>query len=224
MTPKQFCKHYPQVYHMAEVDGWESICKHGLMSTTALLDFLEVPATQREPLESFRRPNSVVISHPKHGRFTIRDNKPITESKLQCCLKGMSPREWFETLNRKVFFWAMKKRVLDLLRARAYRARSHAIITVDSKSLVQRHGKNIVLSSINSGAMPYGGSPRGSDTFVSLANWPADEGPRSGKLKKPVVEVAVEYRVADIAEIAIKVEEMRKNRIIGTIWKGTPKA
>jgi Family of unknown function (DUF7002) len=71
---------YPLVYHMAAVRSWSSIQHHGLLSTTAILDLFEVKADCREAIESRKRPESVVITHPQHGTATIRDQKPI-----QCC-------------------------------------------------------------------------------------------------------------------------------------------
>ncbi len=217
MKTEQFCKHYPYLYHMAEANTWDSIKKLGLLSTLALTELFEINGAEKEKLISERRPAMVQICHPKYGIVTIRDNKPITNNKLLNWLIDMSPREWYETLNQKVFFWTDRERLIRLLNARAYRNKTHTVITVDSALLLKNCFDQITLSSINSGAMPFGGSPRGIDTFCALAQWSGEECPRSGKLLKPVVELAVEHSVKDIKKVTIRVDKMKGNRIIKRI-------
>ena len=88
---------------MAEEGSWESIRKIGLLSTTAILDKFEVGGERRRRIESARRPEIETVEHPEHGRALIRDNKPMQEKTLGRCLTGMTPREWYESLNRRVF-------------------------------------------------------------------------------------------------------------------------
>ena len=204
---------------MAEAGTWDSIKKLGLLSTLALTELFEINGTEKEKLVSERRPELVQLCHPKYGMVTIRDNKPITDSKLLNWLIEMSPREWYETLSRKIFFWTSKERLISLLNARAYRNKTHTVITVDAALLLENCFERITLSPINSGAMPFGGSHRGIDTFCTLEQWPVEEGPRSGKLLKPVVELAVEDSVQDIKKVTIRVDEMKGNRIVKRILR-----
>jgi len=203
---------------MAHVDSWESIKKHGLLSTTALLDLFEISGKPRFAIEAQYRPECVTISHPKYGTAVIRDNKPLPESKLSCCLTDMTPRQWYKILNRRVFFWPSLNRVLGLLDARAYRSRSHTIITFESRQILAAYSENVFLSRINSGSAIYKPTPRGKTTFVPLAEWPADVGPRSGKLKNPIAELAVDYNVPNVREFTVKVEEMRSGQRGRVIW------
>src|SRR5690242_18502139 len=104
---------------MAESGSLPGIRRHGLLSTSALLDLFEIAGSERYNIESCRRPGSVVISHPVHGQAVIRDQKPMSEEMLRRCLIGLTPRQWFELLNHKVFFWADGDRLQRLLGARA---------------------------------------------------------------------------------------------------------
>lgn len=88
----------------------------------------------------------------------------MRESALLKCLSGMSPRQWYESLNRRVFFWATQKRLLTLLSAKAYRDRKHGVITVDTAGLLERHFDQVNLSPINSGSAIYTPQPRGPET------------------------------------------------------------
>jgi hypothetical protein len=143
---------YPVLYHMAEEGSWESIRELGLLSTSALLDRFEVEDERRRRIESARRPEIEVMEHPDHGRAVIRDNKPMQAKTLERCLTGMTPREWYEALNRRVFFWVDRNRLLKLLGARAYRDRPHLVLELDTAELLRRHAEDITLSAINSGA------------------------------------------------------------------------
>lgn len=103
MTPEEIAESWPRLFHMAEAGSWPAIQRHGLLSTTALLDLFEVDERARAELEAKRRPTSVEIRHAVHGTATIRDNKPINETVLRRTLVGMSEPAWYRTLNVRVF-------------------------------------------------------------------------------------------------------------------------
>jgi hypothetical protein len=192
---------YPVLYHMAEDGSWPSIREHGLLSTSALLDLFEVRGEKRREIESSHRREMTEILHPEHGSARIRDNKPMQERSLEKCLHGMSLPEWYENLNRRVFFWVSPERLEKLLGAKAYRDREHLLLEVDTASLVAAHRQSISLSPINSGAtFPVGPAPRGPETFRRIPEHPDD---------KPVVEVAVDYAVPDAVEHVLRVTRRR---------------
>lgn len=220
MTPEEFSEHYPRLYHMAERGTWDSIKTHGLLSTSALLDLFGVTGERRHRIESCRRKESVPIEHPQYGVATIRDNAPLPETKLRSALDdGTTCQEWYEILNGKVFFWPTKERIARLLRGRRYRGKWHTVIVVTSEKLFSSHAADISLSRINSGSAIYQPTPRGKYTFVRPADWPPQTGPRSGKLLTQVAEVAVNYAVAPITDIAVKVSEMSDGEAPRTIWR-----
>ncbi len=194
---------------MSEDGSWESVRRSGLLSTSALLDKFEIKGERRFAIESSRRPETVSIKHPKYGPAIIRDNKPMQEKALQRCLIGVSPREWYEHLNRRVFFWVEWGRLLKLLGARAYRNRPHLVLEVDASALLRRHADRVTLSPINSGAtFAMNPAPRGPDTFRRLADHPDD---------RPVVELAVDYAVPDIADFTISVSRWRGDEKVGVV-------
>lgn len=182
---------------MAEDRSWESIRERGLLSTSALLDLFEVGGEERRGIESRRRPEAVEISHPAHGVARIRDNKPIQDGVLAKSLSGMSVPEWYESLNRRVFFWVSWERLERLLGARAYRDRAHLVLEVDTASLLAVHAPGVALSPINSGAtFAMGPAPRGLGTFRRIEDHPE---------AREVVELAVDYAVPDIVRHTLRV-------------------
>lgn len=214
ISPEQFAVHYPRLYHMAEAGAWPSIEKHGLLSTLALLDFYQVNGEKRCTILSHHRPKSVKITHPQHGAAVIRDQKPMRESALRTCLRGMTPQQWYEMLNGRVFFWVSAERVRTLLNARAYRNREHTVITVETSAFLARYADRTFLSPINSGSTIYNPRERGDGTFRSLNEYPFDERRKLRGLKNAIAEAAVVYAVPDLREFVLRVESRKGDRIV----------
>jgi hypothetical protein len=204
---------------MAEHDAWPSVQRHGLLSTSALLDLFEISGQERERLEAAHRAESVPIEHPVHGRAVIRDQKPMSDSGLRRCLKGATPREWYLILNAKVFFWPHAERLRTLLEAQAYREHRHCVITVDTRKLVERHGDRILLSPMNSGATKPMPHPRSPQTFLPIRDYPFDEWQRKrGRAIRAIGEVAVSYSVPDICETILEVAIWHKGVVISRLF------
>jgi hypothetical protein len=218
MRTEDLISQFPRLYHMAEHGTWNGIRERGLLSTTALLDSFEVDGEERYQIESRHRRESVTISHPQLGSAVIRDQKPMSDAALIKCLQGMTPREWYETLNRKVFFWLSWGRLLGLLSARAYRNRRHCVLTIDTAQMLERHLPQITLSPINSGCTVPNPQRRGPSTFLPIATYPFDEWTKKRSRSQAVVELAVEYAVPDIAEIVIRVDHMQGDQLLESVW------
>ncbi len=214
MNPQEFAARHPTLYHMAEQGSWNSIRSHGLLSTSALLDLFEVTGPERHAIESAHRPASVQISHARYGVAVIRDQKPMSESKLRSCLISMEPREWYELLNSKVFFWPTIDRLTTLLSARAYRNRPHVVIAVDTSIFLKQLLNQTTLSRINSGSTVYTPVPRGRETFLPLSEYPQD-----WWRKRRVGEAAVDYGIPNITDMVTSVEEWEGSTKLRTVWR-----
>ncbi|WP_370712450.1 hypothetical protein [Paraburkholderia sp. IW21] len=80
-----------------------SIKKYGLLSRSSLLTVFDVPAMERDLIETRRRPTNVAITHPVHGEALIADNGPLSEAALLHCLDdGLQPSDWMRRLNPRV--------------------------------------------------------------------------------------------------------------------------
>jgi hypothetical protein len=191
---------------MAEKDNWDSICKFGLLSTTALLDLFEYGGDQRFEIESELRRKAFEISHRVYGTAIIRDQDPLKDRpekgiSLEKCLNNTTRREWFELLNRNVFFWATIIGLKFMLNARLYRRRSHLVFTVDTKKLVAKYERSITLTGLNTGSLygKEGPKPRSKDSFNPIHHFS----------QRWVREVAVDYSVPDIFSYTNTVEEQQ---------------
>jgi hypothetical protein len=197
VTLDALCKQYPLLYHMATADALPQIEKYGLLSTQATLDLLGITGDRREELISRRRPTDVVLQCKTYGKFVLRDQIPMRDGALAKCLVGMSPPEWYRMLNERVFMWASKERVETLLGARAYRKKSHLVITLDTAKIVSAHGPQLRLSSINSGSTLYNPPKRGRNTFCPPNEFEMHNG------RRRVVEVTVSISIPNFRDYIV---------------------
>ncbi len=207
----ELLRHCPTLYHMAESGSWPGIQRHGLRSTTALLDLFEVPAGERAAIEAAHRPAGVWLRHPAHGAALVRDQKPMSDAALRRCLQdGMAPADWYRLLNGKVFFWLARQRLLKLLDGREYRAAEHDVLEIDAAALAAAYRPLVTLSPINSGAtFNLGPAPRGRATFQPVAEYDYASRRRKAAPAACVVELTVDYAVPDIARFVRRVVAMR---------------
>ena len=181
-----FVTRYPFLYHMAHIDSWPGIKKHGLCSTSALLDLFEYKGFQRKAIEEMHRPESVTITHPHFGKAAIRDQKPLREEWLVKTLTGTDASGWYRLLNSRVFFWATTPRLQRMLKA--YSDGSQLVLKVDTTKLVARYGGVMELSHMNTGATHANPAPRSPDTFQPIKKYQ----------RRDVAEVTIPYKVSDV--------------------------
>jgi len=220
ISVERFVQLHPVVYHMAEADSWPSIQAHGLRSTEALLDLFGIAGRKREKLLSEHRPEMVPISHDEYGTAWIRDQKPMSDGALARVLQdGLTPRDWYEKLNRNTFFWATKTRLNKFTNAKPYRDITHCVLTVDSESLLDAHLDRTTLSHYNSGSTKPNPFPRGNDCFLPFDEFPFDRWRRSYSQKNIVAEVVVDYSVPDIQNHTVNVDLVRGSEVIENIYR-----
>jgi hypothetical protein len=76
VTREEFVRAYPTLFHVSLANDADQISRHGLLSTSALLDFCEVGGSERFSIESQRLPKAVPIRHPVHGSFLSTTRHP----------------------------------------------------------------------------------------------------------------------------------------------------
>ncbi len=194
VSRNEFIRAYPKLFHVSLAKDIDQILCHGLLSTTALLDLCEYDDEDRAAIESCQRTKPISISHPVHGQFLINDQAPMSEAALRKCLVDLTPREWYESLNRRVFFWPMRSRLEKHLATRLGRGRRRLVLSFDTASLFDvLDGDLFELSPINSGNTMRKAARRGSASFVKLGAFPFHERRRSVGLKNAVAEVTYPY-------------------------------
>jgi len=208
VTAAELAARYPRLYHMAADGSWPSIRKLGLLSTSRLLDLFGIRGDERRQIEERRRPKSVPIKHEKYGNATIRDQKPMSEKRLDVCLEGCNRRQWMLLLNGRVFFWLELARLKTLMCAREYEGKYHTVLTIDTRPLVEQYFDEITLCHLNSGCTSPFAFPRGPHSFKRMPDYPFAER-RSCGLKGQVAELAVLGGVPDIEKFVIEAARAR---------------
>lgn len=219
MTVEELLAVYPRLWHMAMDDSWPSIEKHGLLSTSALLDLYGYTGEKRNLIEARHRPQSIPIEAKGLPGAIIRDQKPMSDSALKkCLLDGLAPVDWYRTLNKKCFFWLSRKRLQGLLQAKAYRAYPQVVLTVDTASLLKGTEKNVLLCPYNSGSTIMKPVKRGNDTFRTIADYDFATWKKARGKKGAVVELVITGGVSDIRDHVLAVHRVHQEKA-ELIWR-----
>ncbi|WP_421783410.1 DUF7002 family protein [Kiloniella litopenaei] len=201
----------PSLYHMAERHSWESIQKHGLLSTSALLNMYEIVGEKRFEIEQTRRDKSILINKTGLHQAVIRDQLPMDDKGLMRALPPeISPADWYRLLNSKVFFWLTKDRLYRLTDARTYRDKEHDVLELDTRKLIEVHYHDIVLCPINSGCTKPYPANRDYDSFLPIDEYPYQHWKsKRGKRGDKAVELVVNHSVPDVTKFIRRVSVMK---------------
>ncbi|MCW5622262.1 MAG: hypothetical protein KIS79_14240 [Burkholderiales bacterium] len=193
------------VFHLADAENWRSIQRHGLHSTVALIRLAglvehEARAFRDYRAERMRLPSGAVI----------RDQRPMPPSSLQKCLQeGLTPRDWYDLVNAKVFFWIDQDRLGRHVAACA--GRSQMLITIDSRRLLERYGDVAFVTPFNVGNARRRPAPRSERSFVPWKVWMVTRWEseaitaRASRLPShPPAELAIEGSIPDLVEFVIE--------------------
>ena len=209
-----FIKRYPRLYHMAERGTWSSIKSRGLLSTSAVLDQLDIKGTDRQKYETEHRPEKMTVAKGAIS-FVLRDQKPMPPERIsKALIDGTSPQQWYQFLNRKVFMWAEEARLLKLLNARLYKNLEHDVLTINSAALIAKYKDHILVCRMNSGnTFPYWHAREFAD-FMPIEKYPMKN---SDTPLKPIVEVVVNYAIPDIADFVTEVRSMCADKVLANL-------
>jgi hypothetical protein len=127
---------------------------------------------------------------------------------------GLTPEDWYRTMNAKVFFWASWESLYRSLRTFQHRNTDHDVLVVSTASLVLAHGDGITLSHIESGSTVPIIRARDSSLFQPISRYPVFQ---TGRPRKRVLEAAVDHGVPDIAQHVVDVIRMRGGTVIRRI-------
>ena len=210
MTPERFAEVYPRMYHMADAAAWPSIQKHGLLSTSALLDLYGITGEERDRIERTRRPEATSITHADYGQLFITDQRPMTDATLGPALIDMTPAEWYAHLNARVFFWVGEARLERLLNT--YRERDKFVLVLDTAKVMARHAAQTMLSPINSGFSLRYAQKRGRATFLPLADYPFEQWVKTRGRADAVAECTILGGVPNVEELLVEKRDSKPPR------------
>ena len=204
---------------MAERGAWAGIQRHGLLSTTALLDLFAIKGQRREAIERQHRPSIVKISDKKIGSAAIRDQIPMSDAGLRRALpSAILPADWYQRLNGMVFFWMTEGRLLRLTSACSYREIEHEVIVFDTRAIIEAHFSRIWLCPINSGCTKPMPHPRDYSTFKRIENYDYQYWRSRRGQGERVVELCIDYSVTDVKSFVIDGFVIRGEEKLGPLF------
>jgi hypothetical protein len=210
MTPEELAHRHPRLYHLTTPGAVHGMLRHGLLSTSALLDLFEIASEERAAIEGRPRATEVFIEHPAYGKAVVSDNSPMTIEALSRCLDdGLRPVDWLKMLNERVFFWADMRGLARLLDARVNRGRMRDILVVDTLSLARAFADSLEIAPINTGATIRRAARRGLSTFAPLQAHTFQTWQRLRGRRDRVLEVTVRGSVLNINDYLVDVIHLR---------------
>jgi hypothetical protein len=200
-------------YHLVDASNWASVQKHGLMSARLLMEVCGgiEPGAYRN-----HRPNSQRLA----SGLLIRDQRPMPPKALTRCLaSGLTPEDWFELLNSKVFFW------LDLERLNRQRLACgpspQVALIVNASRLLMKYNDLATVTPINTGNARRSPALRNFTTFVPYKRWLIDRwadenipGVRPRPRNHRPVELTISEAVPDILDYVIAVVPLSSGQIL----------
>jgi len=199
-----------KLYHMSEKGSWIHIQHLGLLSTSSLLDSCGYTGKERFAIESQLRETKKPIRHPNLGILYIRDQVPMKDWPeqgicLDDLLEGVGRQEWFEFLNRKVFFWVSKDELIKMICAWQYSGKPQWVITINTRPLLQQYSDKAYVSDQNTGSL-YSRRKRGPKSFTPLNSCPVKAG---------IKELAIDDQVPNLPDFVVSVDECVGNKVNG---------
>jgi hypothetical protein len=200
-------------YHLVDERNWSSIQAHGLLSTKRLA------AASGYDLQQLRLHRARGLILPSGIR--IRDQSPMPPAVLGKYLQdGLSPEDWYDLLNSKVFFWLDPDR-LNRQRSACGDA-PQRVLVIDAVRMLEKHGGRAAVTPINTGNAMRAAAPRGLSTFVPWVRWTSDgwESEKVGRTAgrpanhKPV-ELTIEDGVEDIMDHVIEMIPIGAGQTLG---------
>lgn len=203
ITLKRFAQMHPKLYRLARAGAHVGIRRHGLLPAAIL--------AQRSGINLSKKPrkSSVEFNLPDGTYVTITDNRPLFFTKLAPVLDdGLTPEDWLNMLNHRVFFWPKREYGENNLKARRRLGYENEWQVFDTEMLLGPVWKLAEIAPFNTGATIHVPPRRGLWTFAKLdglsySEW---EWSRGLSRKDKVKEVTVCGSVPDAAKALVHVE------------------
>lgn len=211
MTADELAALHPELFHVTFAESWASIEVAGLLSPIELLRGLEPDSGDKNDFMSKRRPTSLAITHPEHGRVRLNDHAPLNLSSLAGRLDdGLTPTAWARLLNERVFFWVDEGQARKFAEAGVKRGYSRELLVFRTEGLVRANIERAEIAPFNTGSATRRPARRGLSTFASLRGLNYSEWQRRRGLKgrDKIVEVVIRGCVRNATNHLVKRERI----------------
>lgn len=181
-------------YHLAHTSNLPNIRKHGLLSTSKLVETLGIPVAEQRKIVNEHRPKCITLC----DSVVIRDQSPMPPSALAKTLPpNMKPTDWYKLMNSFIFFWPSLERVERHRAAHQKLNADLSLMVFDAAKMIQDHGDKLFVSPINTGFALRKAANRSEKTsFVPYheymtSGWPVEANGTKRASSSLPVEVAI---------------------------------
>ena len=193
MTIEAFARLRPVVVHVSHGDAWPQIQRHGLLTARTILEKTVPDPIQRSLDLRERRSSGRDCTDITCGTFRLRDQKQMSDSTLSSCLEdGISAADWYETLNRRIFFWVNPIRGHALANAKATAKERKLVLKLDSEALLRCYLPYASLTTFNTGHSMRRPVRRSLQSFIPFQEY-------KGRIGE-AVELTIETDIPDVSE------------------------
>ncbi len=194
-----------RIFHLADAENWPLIQRDGLRNTSELIEQAGLSEREAQVFRSYR-PHMMRLP----SGAIIRDQRPMPPSSLLRCLQdGLTPQDWYDLVNSKVFFWIDAGRLLR--HAAACAPRPQILVTVDARRLFECYAERAFVTAFNVGNARRRPAPRSQASFVPWRTWLSSRwasevlpGHRMRPPSHPPAELAVGGSIPNFGEFVIE--------------------
>ena len=205
MTPAQFARRFPALYHAAWPEARDRIREEGLLSPLALAESLGLSEAETERVLTGTRPAIT----PLAPDVILNDNSPLQSGPLSRCLRdGLTPGDWKRALNSRVFLFTKEKEARAFANAAASRDRDRDVWAFDGLAFATAFLDRMEVTPFNTGAATRRPPLRDLSTFAPVAGLDFEQWRtrrvRAGEKQTPdsVREVCVRGSAPDAVRVA----------------------
>ena len=208
-----------RLYHLTDAANWFSIERYGLLSAWRLFERAGICGEERAVVERRQRTEQLIL----RDGSVINDQRPMEQGALAKCLVGMTPEQWYELLNGKVFFWFDAERLNRMRRVVVDAAK--VVMVVDTARLLKRYAAKAMVTPINTGNARRAAATRGLATFVPYERWLESgwlseaQGLRT-KLRlssHQPVELTIDGAIPDIMDFVLEVQWLNGGDLLSAL-------
>jgi hypothetical protein len=174
VTPDDFQKKCPRLWHVAPAGAWERIRTHGFQTSEQLIQAADLADDERVNLLTERRPERVELS-VNGDRVVLRDQQPMfaVSDLTKILADDLTPSDWVQLLNRRVYLFVDAKKKDQLLDKYVELDGEQELLTISPWRLLQAAGSRLECAEGNTGAVARKtGVKKTRNTFVSLPRFP----------------------------------------------------
>jgi hypothetical protein len=184
----QLAERFPNLWHVTFGGGWDGIQRHGFLRTIDVA-----------PEGCGRQRTELTLAEAADGTQVMLRDQLRTRVDPTASLDGITPSEWWQLLNTRVYFFCRQRDVHKLVEFYLGRQLAQEVIKLRTKPMLEVVADQVEVTTVNVGVFPRTKGPsRGRSSFVPLADYPAAD---AAKIREITVAARVPVVLSAITSV-----------------------